>query len=746
MNEETKLTQEWIGTLFREGEWTCMGHRFENKVFPVNKIAESHEYVSINPMKKGTTRKGINVTRFSNFLFEMDNYSKKEQYAVIKRSGLPWSAVVDSGNKSLHFILALEEDLGERSLYTAYFKAINQVLTKYGADIDEGCKDPGRFTRSPYGVNTKEELVQRKPNIHDRVQKVGQVKRRVFQKELDQWLEQHEVNVLDFVEVPVMHSDIKGSTSNADIALKFEWIAKYILKNHPPYEAGNYNYQLAMAAGLMRAGCSEDDIRHHFMTKWNHIHENNPIKGARELVKPHETIYVPTMEERREYYKELDEREQLASNRAGYQREGIDVEKIEARPEDIDRYEVVGTEYFKIDSVTDNLIPWSKPMFEKLYGSRAIPSRLYDKFGYKPDYISEPFPRNLGVDGKTRNIFVRPTYKIEPGNWDTIRGGLEHGFPDHYQMILQYCAILVCFPEAKLPNLWFIGKENKGKSAVVAIFKYLVGLQNVRKISTKALESDFTDFLGASQLVIVEEAGNWKQPKEVMSNLKDWTTEYDTQWVNPKYGKKYESPIHCKFMFTSNDWDSAPVTGDATRMWFVEINHEPKNKVTNYYEKIQAEMGHFVDYLIKEVKPTLKMRGQELDTTERLYFSPKEYETDAKKWIKQLHRNPILEDILDTVCDFFERFPDQDECWFDLKSLKETRRWLKPQDPNNKQIKLVLKEELDLEPSNPLDRPDSLRWAGKSDDLKPRRRSHWFMLTRQQAMGDSLFSMEAITM
>lgn len=740
---ETQLTQAWIDTLFNSGEYTCMGHRFENKTFPVTKIAESHEYVSINPMKKGTTRKGVNVTEFRNFLFEMDKYNKKEQAALIKRSKLPWSTVVDSGNKSLHFIVALDENLGDRSMYTAYFKAINTVLTKYGADIDEGCKDPGRFTRAPFGVNTKESLVNKKPNIHDRVQKVGAVRGRVTQKQIDEWLEQHDVNVLDFVETPVVRSEIKGSTSNANVELKADWVEKYILKNHPPYEEGNYNYQYALACGMLRAGCTAHEIESYYISKWNHIHENNPIKGALGTVKSGEEIYVPTMEERREYYRQLDEAELLASNRSGYDREGIDVEKIEARPEDINRYEVIGTEYFKVDSVTDHLIPWSKPMFEKLYGSRAIPTRLYDKFGYKPDYISETFPRDLGVDGKTRNIFIRPTYKIEPGNWDTIRGGLEHGFGDQMNLILEYAAISIAYPEAKLPNLWFIGKENKGKSAVVAIFKYLVGLQNVRKISTKALESDFTDFLGASQLVIVEEAGNWKNPNEAMSNLKDWTTEQDTQWVNPKYGKKYESPIHCKFIFTSNDWDSAPVSGDATRIWFVEINHEPKNKVSNYYQKIQDEMGHFVDYLIKEIVPTLKMKNGKLDTTNRLYFDPKQYDNSAKDFVKKLHKSPVYEAVMDTVCDFFEKYEEENECWFDLKAIKEANNWKQAKDPNNKDIKLMLKQELDLEPTNILDRPDSLRFISNT---KPKRKSKWYCITRQQAIGDSIFDMGAISL
>jgi hypothetical protein len=159
LQKEQELTQAWINTLFNSGEHTCMGNRYENKTFAVSKIAESQEYVSINPMKKGTTRKGTNVTRFSNFLFEMDTYSIKDQANLIKNSRLPWSAVTNSASKSLHWIIALEEDLVDRSLYTAYFKAIRAALLKYGADVDEACKDPGRFTRGPWGVNTKDTLV-----------------------------------------------------------------------------------------------------------------------------------------------------------------------------------------------------------------------------------------------------------------------------------------------------------------------------------------------------------------------------------------------------------------------------------------------------------------------------------------------------------------------------------------------------------------------------------------------------------
>lgn len=747
MTKEERLTEDWIKTLFNKGEWTCMGNMFANKTFPIEKIAESQEYVSINPMKKKSTRKGVNVTRFSNFLFEMDEFNKREQAEIIKNSGLPWSCVVDTSNKSLHFIVALEEDLGERTLYTAYFKAIRDVLLKYGGIVDEKCKDPGRFTRGPWGVNNKAELIQKKPNIHDRTQKVIQVKGRVKQAQIDEWLGQHGVNVLDYVETPVVFSRNKQGTSNAEIELKFDWIAKYILKGQEYVQGNHYNYQFSMACGLLRAGATPQEIEQLYLSKWNHIHENGPIKGAVETVKPGEEIYVPTMDERREYYRQLDEQERLDNSRRGYERADLpssSAEKIDPRPEDLARYIVVGTDYFKIESTTDKLLPWNKTMFEKLYGRTAIPSMLYDKFGYKPDYISEPFPYNLEADGRTRNTFIRPTYKIEPGPWDTIRGALKHGFEDQYDLILKYAAILVCYPEAKLPAIWFVGPEDKGKSAVVAVFKYLVGEWNTERVSSKQLDSDFTDFLGGSQLVVVEEAGGWKNPDAVMSNLKDWVTEKGFQKLNPKYGKQYESPIHCKFIFSSNDFDAIPITGAATRFWIRHINKDPQNKVSNFYERVKAEMGHFVHYLVEEIKPQLNVdENGELSTDKsRLYFAPEEYQTNIKSSLKLLNKSELSEDIQSIIMDFFAKYPDEEKCFADLKSLKSAlgksvQRFNRP----NNEIKLTLMKEFNIEqPTNYLTRPDHLNWLGHHDDLKPERHSRWYVFSRADFFGDEFLN------
>ncbi len=737
------LTRQWISTVFNDGEVTCMGHKFENRTFPVSQLSlEQEEYVSINPMKKGTTRKGSNVTQFRTFLLEMDNYTQKEQIKLILNSKIPWSTMTTSASKSVHFLICLDEALEDRTIYTAYFKAIQKALQKYGAVIDGACKDPGRFTRAPFGINTKKELVERKPDAENRVQKVLKVKDRVKLSDLDEWLRVEGVNPTEFIEVPVIRENLQG-VSNAEDDLKWEWVMKYYMKNDEWIQGNHYNYQFKMACQLLRTGMSEDSIRGYFMKEWGHIHENNPVRGAAETVKSGEEIYVPTMEERREYFRQQDIDQQLENNRSGFNRDGIDAEKIDARPEDLDRYLTVGTEYFKIDSTSDKLIPWSKTMFEKFYGRNSIPPLNYDKFGYKPDYVSKSFPYDLNVDRRTRNMFIRPTYQIEEGEWETIEKALQHGFEEQYEMILQYCAILIAFPEAKLPAIWFVGPENKGKSAVIAIFKYLVGEWNTKRISSKQMESDYTDFLGGSQLVVVEEAGGWKNPDAVMGNLKDWVTEKGIQKLNPKYGKQFESPIHAKFIFSSNNYDAIPIEGEATRFWIREVYKEPQHKVSNFYDRIISEMGAFVYYLIKEIVPTLSLDSSgDLSTQRgRLYFDPLDYKTEIKNTLKGLNKSELAEEIESVVMEFFAKYPDEDKCFADLKSLK-TRLGRKMSDSSgNKAIKLCLLRDFKIDsPTQLLKRSDSLQWQGEHEDLKQTRSSRWYIFNRKDFFnGEELF-------
>ena len=720
-------TKQFINILFDKGEWTCIGHKFDNKTSPVDTLLyEQHEYVSINPMKKGSTRKGTNVTKFRNFLFEMDTFSKRDQIQMIKNSGLPWSTMVDSGNKSIHFIVSLEDALEDRTMYLAYFKAIQKVLDKFGATIDSACKDPGRFTRAPHATRSD----------NGQEQKVLRIAARHKLAEIDEWLTANEIDVNDYIPKVTVNDGLTVST--VDAQLKWDWVQKYYMKNEEYKQGNRHNYQVKMVYYLYRTGLDANEIQglliKHFGEVSSGIHS---IEQMQSDVQGN-PIYVPSMEERREYYRQLDDEELRMHVREGYNRPELPKE-IQIRPEDTNRYIIVGTEYFKIESVGDKLIPWTKTVFEKMYGSRAIPSRLYDKFGYQPDYVSEPFPVEIGPDLRTYNSFIRPGWQMSPGNWDTIKHALEHGFGDLYQFALEYAAISIAFPEAKLPVLWFLGPENKGKSAVIAIFRELVGVDNTKKISNKIIEDGYTDFLGGSQLVIVEEAGNWKNPTAVMSNLKDWVTEMATQKINPKYGKQYEAPIHAKFIFSSNDSDAIPITGEATRFCILNVDQEPKHKVSDYYNKIKEEIGHFAHYLINEIVPTLRLKDGRLDTKHRLYFATEEYANSKKDQLKELNKSEVYEDLSSAVMQFFSDFPEEQECYVDLKSIKDRLGYKYKWSPGNKEIKKSLADEFRINPTSIVVRPDHFKWEKEIASIganQPSRQGKWFVFQRAMFFKD----------
>jgi len=746
-----ELTQQWIDVVFDEKDHTCMGHKFSNQVKSVTQLHDGiNEYVSINSMKRGTTRKITNVTKLRTLLFECDSdmdgnvISMKDQINNMKEAGMPWSTITTSASKSIHYLLVLDEPLEDRPIYTAYFRAIEAALAKCNIKIDTMCGEPSRFTRAPFGINTKDELKQLKPLEQDRVQKVLRVGTRKSIAEIDAWLESKEIKVDDYIKIPVLRTVVEGQVSNATVAHKFDVLAKNFM-NGTKYEQGQKNaYQYKMAWLLFGAGCSKSEIENIFNEKFDIIDQRDPIGSAEKSGTKCDAIYISTPDEMQRYYRMQDEESGRELRRMGFSRDLPPEVQAQIEDEGPQLYLTIGTEYFKTNPVNGELIPWSKTMFEKLYGSANLPPLNYNLRGYKPDYLSDVFPRDLAVDLKTRNMFIRPTWKISEGDWSTIRGALQHGFGEQYNLILEYCAISIAFPEAKLPAIWFVGPEDKGKSAVISIFKYLIGENHTDKISNSILESDFNNFLGEKQLVVIEEAGSWKNPTEVLNRLKDWVTETMQVTVNPKYGKQYKTDLHCKFMFSSNDWEGIPVQGAATRFWIREVKDRPANVVTNFYQKVQDEMGYFVHHLVNTVVPQLRIdEGGNLDTSRgRLYFNPADYATDAKHFAQSLNKGPVYEGVMDAVSSFFEKYEDEDECWFDLKSLKEVLRWNKHNDPSNTQIKVMMKQHFDQDISKSLDRSDCLRWIGNAEGLKSRRRSHWYCLTRDVVINDQLFDIK----
>ena len=723
-----KENQDFFNVLFNENEHVCFARRiYDTQTQPVSDyrtLNETYQFYTINPLKKDKTRKAANVSAYRNFLFESDTIpNPKDQIRLIKQSGFPYSALVYSGGKSVHFPLALETKVEDRIVYDAIWKACQAGLSKHGLEVDKATKDPCRFSRLPGAIRQD----------NNKEQKLIEVTRKIRLSVLEDWLKDNGIQWQDYLpkqefKPAFISSDFSSVSDNE----KWDWILKYYMKDDVFSDGNRHSYQVKMMLPLLRTGMTKESIIRFFDAKLGIVSTSLTWPTEMPSGGP---IFVPSKQDRIDYYRRLEQQSAFEA-RASVNTPEIEKEQADhnVRTENIDRYLRVGVKYYKIDSISDKLITWDKSTFEKDYGTYSIPPLRYDEFTYKPDYISESFPYSLGEGNNKRNSFVRPTYKMTQGNWKTIEGALRHAYGDLYDIIIQYCAVLLRYPDQPLPVLWFVGPEGKGKSAIIKIFQLLVGDRNVRPVPSKMFENEFNGWLKDAMLVVCEEAGGWKDPKAVDNNIKGWCTIKGEQLLNPKYGVQEMYPIFAKFIMSTNNYEDIVLQGDATRVWITEITSLPP-KVINYYGKIESEIGHFAHHLLSiDLIP-------EKQIVERLYFSTEQYVTDVKKFLKDASNSILYETIKNILSDFFEKHKDEKTVFFDLKSITSILiKSRKFRDIEAKEIKMCLKKEFKKDPSNSLTRPDSLSFQDILGDLeteKPSRRSHWFIFERSEVLGEN---------
>ena len=137
----TKTAATWISHIEAKGGLA--------RAFP----AKLGLYLRINPMAEGGAA-DADVTAFRHALVEFDYddsgriMPKQEQYAAIVASGLPVSAVIDSGNKSLHAWVRVDAS-DERE----YARRVHIAYAQFkGVRVDQKNRNPSRFSRCPDAV------------------------------------------------------------------------------------------------------------------------------------------------------------------------------------------------------------------------------------------------------------------------------------------------------------------------------------------------------------------------------------------------------------------------------------------------------------------------------------------------------------------------------------------------------------------------------------------------------------------
>lgn len=104
-------------------------------------------------------RCNANVIVHRNILIESDAISLDEQKKWLQGSNLPLSAIVFSGNKSLHIIISLEKAVSQKK-YNKLVMSLYSALVLSGFPVDTSCKSASQLTRYPDSVRSDRGIQQ----------------------------------------------------------------------------------------------------------------------------------------------------------------------------------------------------------------------------------------------------------------------------------------------------------------------------------------------------------------------------------------------------------------------------------------------------------------------------------------------------------------------------------------------------------------------------------------------------------
>jgi hypothetical protein len=184
LEERTKFLE----LLFDDGDHIAWGNDRECSNKPMDPypiwFSTNAEMFCINPLKDW--RKTQNVTSINSMLFEMDEDENdeviptKQQIRMWLESGIPFTTMTYSGNKSVHVIVRFDEPIEDKMWQRQWWKAIYEVLVHtFKMPIDKNTKALPQLSRMPCSVRQDT----------GKQQKLILTRARVTQREMKEWIE-----------------------------------------------------------------------------------------------------------------------------------------------------------------------------------------------------------------------------------------------------------------------------------------------------------------------------------------------------------------------------------------------------------------------------------------------------------------------------------------------------------------------------------------------------------------------------
>jgi hypothetical protein len=216
------------------GEVTLLSERSE--INPIKVKTSDLSLLCINPIKG--FRKDNNITKYRNFLLEIDTGNLQSQYEYIKKLDIPTSACIYSGNKSLHFLISLEDPIPNEKTYRYIYKWILNIATL----VDQNVKNPSRCVRIPGVI---------RPDT-GKEQRLLKINKRIKLEELSKWLYKYPESK------PKMRRKEK-LINGGNFDKLSPWVKKFIKTGETDFSKGRNRKWYASFYDMAIAGYNEEE-------------------------------------------------------------------------------------------------------------------------------------------------------------------------------------------------------------------------------------------------------------------------------------------------------------------------------------------------------------------------------------------------------------------------------------------------------------------------------------------------------
>ena len=666
--------KEFLEVLFDSDDYVAFGKNdmaASKAIYPIPEWYTTNAMkFCINPLGRNQRRNGENIgDNIYSFLFEMDKDENnqiipaKEQIRMFVNSGIPYTTMVYSGSKSIHLIVRFTEPITQK-WFRSWWEAMNRVLVSKGLPIDPATMKIPQLSRVPNSMRDVD---------GDKVcQKLININKRIEQSEMLEWLEANGEEVLEPYVPPVReyNPDLNAEVSDEE---KFKAAYNMFKKTHGEYEpsaeSGNWMNLFNFGVGLYKV-----DLTLNASIALVNIALGTEAKGSSGSFYTELAIEKGWKDAERKGYEKIQVTtiEQYKKNmRAAKEDKGVDMSQLMAAlddtpktfDEDINNYIWSGPDIFLVYPNGDR-IKYNTQGFNARFGSQHLKAhdieRKYSSDGYYPDYFS-----NKPIDANKYNMFRRPDVVIEEGPWPMTKILLEHIFGEQYELGLEYYWVKRHRPTQPLPAIGLVGGEDSGKSTIGKHQQMVFA--NMNKGYMHQLEKEENAFALNCQDIILEEsnAGGTNKntnPMIVVNKIKDMVTAVGSTIPSKQlYVNAGEAPYFAKIMLFTNDMTPLQMDGEATRFWIRKIGKPQKH--VGFEKRLEEEVGAFLYYLDNIYTPT------RTESAERLWFHPDEYYTVAKGLAKAESAGYIYKRIKNILIDFFDENPNEEVCYFDLKSM-----------------------------------------------------------------------------